>query len=442
MKSAILHRSLQKSYPTAVGGEGVYILTDKGNKVLDGSCGAAVSSLGHGNKEIIEAIVEQTRKLCFAHTSFFTSDPAEELAAYLVKQSGPGSFSKVLYTCSGSEAVETALKIARQYHVFKGDVGRVNFIGRFHSYHGNTVGAMSAGNNPSRRETFEPMLSSAFHHVSRCFYSKDGEGLSEQEYEDRLIAELKDKIANLGPETIAAVIMEPVGGATMGAVAATATYLPRVKALCQEHGILTIWDEVMCGMGRVGSYHAWQSLGGAVPDLQTIGKGLGAGYQPLSAILIGQNVFDSFEEGSAGPKKFINGHTFQGHPIACAAALKVQTIVHRDKLIDNVVQRGLQLEAALKAGLPPQFSALGGTLRGMGLFRCVDFGSMASAAGGAVAQEVADESFRRGAAVYTCSNVVDAVLFAPPFIISEDEMARLVEIFLEALTAVLERRRK
>ena len=440
MESAVLHRDLTKTYPIAVSGEGVYVITKEGNKILDGSSGAAVSSVGHGNKEVIEAIVDQIRTLSFAYTAFFTSQVAEDLASHIIDQSGPGTFSKVLFTSSGSEAVESALKAARQYHVFNGDLKRVNFIGRINSYHGNTLGAMSAGLNPSRREAFEPMLGSVFHHVSRCFYTEDGKGLSEEEYEDRLIGEFEAKMQSLGPETVAAVIVEPVVGASLGAVAATPTYLPRLKALCQKHGILAIWDEVMCGMGRIGSYHAWQGLGGAVPDLQTIGKGLGAGYLPLSAVLIGTKVYDTFNKCASGPKTFMNGHTFQAHPAACAGALAVQKIIQRDQLLANVRERGEQLDSALRERLPAHVLEHPGSLRGVGLFRCVDFGTLEASLGGPLAQEVADETFNKGAAVYPCSLPRDAVILAPPYIISPEEIETLVEAFSEATKTVLQRR--
>ncbi|KAJ4203269.1 hypothetical protein NW767_005384 [Fusarium falciforme] len=285
--SALLHRSLDKTYPTAVGTEGIYLLTADGRKILDGSSGAAVSCLGHGNREVIDAICEQAQKLAFAHTSFFTSDPAEELGRLIIEKSNY-HFNKVLFLTSGSEAVESALKLALQYHVYNNQPQRVNIIGRKHSYHGNTLGALAAGYNPARRATFEPVLGITFHHVNRCFYQADGKGISERAYEDGLILEFEQRFLELGPETVAAVIVEPVVGATIGSVPATSTYLPRLVELCNRYGVLTIFDEVMCGMGRVGSYHAWQSLGNVAPDLQTIGKGSGAGYQPLSAVLTGQ----------------------------------------------------------------------------------------------------------------------------------------------------------
>lgn len=440
MSSAIFHRSFDKTYPEATSGDGVFLIMSSGRRILDGSSGAAVSCLGHSNQEVIDAIVAQARSLSFAHTLFFTSDPAEKLAAQILGESR-GAFAKVSFMCSGSEAVESALKIARQFHVYRGETARVNFIGRVHSYHGNTLGALAAGNNPMRRATFGPILSPVFHHVSRCLYSADGAGRTEEEYEDSLIAEFEAKVDELGPETVAAIIVEPVVGATLGAAAATKTYLPRLRKLCDSHGMLLIFDEVMCGLGRSGTYHAWEQLGGVAPDLQTIGKGLAGGYQPLSAVLMGHKVLDVFEECSKGANKFTSGHTFQGHSIACAAGLTVQTILKRDSLLENVASMGAFLHSLLGKGLPAELVELGASVRGLGLFRAVDFGKASSALGGPLAGEVGEETFKEGAAVYPCSSAVDAILFAPPFIISSEEVALLADTFLKALKNVIERRR-
>ena len=438
--SAVFYRSLDKAYPTAVGGVGVYLVTQDGKKILDGSSGAAVSSIGHNNREVIEAIVNQASKLSFAHSSFFTSDPVETLATFLLQQSGGNAFSRVNFFCSGSEAVESALKLARQYHIYHGQPDRVNFIGRNFSYHGNTLGALAIGNNPQRRLALEPMLSKAFHHVSRCFCDHDARGGSEQDYEDHLIIEYSTKINELGAATVAAIIVEPVVGATLGTVPATKTYLPRLKQLCEDHGILLIFDEVMCGMGRVGSYHAWESLGGVAPDLQTIGKGLGGGYLPLSAILISSKVASVFEESSKGAHKYVSGHTFQDHAMGCASALAVQKIVRRDNLVHNAAVQGALLEKLILQDLPPELKEMGVTMRGLGLFRSIDFGNARRTFGKALAGEVAEETFKKGATVYLCSTAVDAVMFAPPLIISKEEVAELVGIFLRALRAVLARR--
>ncbi|ROT36780.1 PLP-dependent transferase [Sodiomyces alkalinus F11] len=438
--SSVFHRSLHKPYPTAVGGEGVYLFTADGRKILDGSCGAAVSGIGHGNKEVIEAVCEQMRRLAYIQTSFFTTDPAEALASAILENSD-GAFSKVMFLSSGSEAVESALKMARQYHVYNGQPERVHVVGRHHSYHGNTLGALAAGHNPSRRDTFAPILSPAFHHVRRCFYQADGGGsLSEAEYEDELLAEYEETFKRLGPETVAAVIVEPVVGATLGAAPATPNYLPRLSKLCRSYGILTIFDEIMCGMGRVGTYHAWQSLGGVSPDLQTVGKGLGAGYQPLSAVLVGPTVHNAFQEHSKGSNGFISGHTFQGHPAACAGALAVQKILKRDNLISKCGELGQVLHDALESQLPEELSQGGGKLRGMGLFRAVDFGDMGASYGGPLAEEVATKAFDLGASVYLCSPNVDAILICPPFISTEEEIKELARITIQAVKEVLERK--
>jgi len=437
--SLLFHRSLEKSYPTAVSGNGVYLQLSDGRLILDGSSGAAVSSVGHGNQEVIKGICDQAQKLSFAHSSFYTCDPAEELAELIIRSS-EGAFSKALFLQSGSEAVESALKLARQYHVYRGQPERVNIIGRMNSYHGNTLGALAAGNNPSRRSVFAPLLGPAFHHLQRCFYDKDGQGFTEKEYEDSLIAEYEAMFQRLGHNTIAAVIVEPVVGATLGSVPATAGYLPRLVELCKSHGILTIFDEVMCGMGRTGTLHAWQGLGGVAPDLQTIGKGLGAGYQPLSAVLIGSSVYDVFQEHSKGSNAFVSGHTFQGHAMACAGALAVQKILIRDGLIEQCARLGEILQSRLSSELPPSWSQHGGSIRGRGLFRSVDFGEMKDAFGGPLAKEVASVAFELGAAVYLCSPLTDSVLLCPPFIASEEEIKKLADILAQAVIKVLEGR--
>lgn len=438
--SAVFHRSLEKNYPAAVGGEGVYLHTSDGRKILDGSSGAAVSCLGHGHQEVIDSICQQARQLSFAHTSFFTSDPAEDLARFILDKSS-GSFDKVLFLTSGSEAIESALKLARQYHLYKGQPERVNYIGRLHSYHGNTLGALGAGNNPGRRAPFAPILGGTFHHTRRCFYDTDGQQQTEEAYEDGLIVDLEEQIHTLGPETVAAVIVEPVVGSTLGSAPATSRYLPRLAALCRRHGILIIFDEVMCGMGRVGTYHAWQSLGNVAPDLQTIGKGLCAGYQPLSAVLLAPQVSSVFKEHSKGPNAFLSGHTFQGHAIACAASLTVQTILFRDGLIERCKVLGGVLRETLKSGLSEEWRQQHGSIRGLGLFQTLDFGSMKLQYGGApLAGEVARRAFEIGAAVYLCSPAVDAILMCPPFVATEDEIRSLARIVLQALDDVLKSR--
>lgn len=333
---------------------------------------------------------------------------------------------------TGSEAVESALKLARQYHICRGEPRRQLFISRRYSYHGNTLGALSAGFNPPRRDAFEPMLSPAFHHVSPCFYSRDGRPReSEDAYVDRLMDEFEHMFCSLGADRVAAVMVEPVSGATLGAVPAARGYLGRLRSLCDRHGCLLVFDEVMCGMGRVGSLHAWQSpsLGGIAPDLQTIGKGLGAGYQPISAVLTGPKVYEALSTSKA-QHPFVSGHTYQGHAIGCAAALAVQRILARDRLLDHVQCMGHRLKARLQSSTPRLKE-----VRGLGLFLAVEFATPASSSQ-RMAPAVAATCLENGLAVYLCSAAVDAVLFAPPFIISAAEVDKLVDLFVESVHQV------
>ncbi|KAF2647686.1 PLP-dependent transferase [Lophiostoma macrostomum CBS 122681] len=427
--SSVFQRSFGRSYPVAVSGAGVYIHTTSGQKVLDGSSGAAVSSLGHGHPAPIQAIVEQAQSMAFAHTSFFTNYPTEKLASLLLQQSN-GAFAKALFLSSGSEAFESSVKLARQYHICNNQPRRINFISRKYSYHGNTLGALSAGYNPPRRQNFEPILSPVFHHVSPCFYSRDArDGETEDAYVSCLIQEFEEAFSRLDPTTVAAVVLEPVSGATLGSAPAAKGYLPRLRSICDKHGALLIYDEVMCGMGRVGTFHAWQALGNVAPDIQAIGKGLGAGYQPISGVLLARNVYKTLQD-AAGDHPFISGHTYQGHAIASAAALAVQQTIIDDELIPNVRRMGELLSKQLQE-LTPRLKEV----RGLGLFRTVDF---LTSPDHRIASKVAATCLEQGAAVYLCSAAVDAVMFAPPFIINETEVHELVQIFVTSVKQVLE----
>lgn len=286
--------------------------------------------------------------------------------------------------------------------------------------------------HPVRRGAFAPILSPAFHHVSRCFFQKDAKaGEDEEAYVARLIQEYEDMFQRLGPGTVAAVIFEPVSGATLGSVPAANGYLAAVREVCDKYGALLIFDEVMCGMGRCGTLHAWQSLGSVVPDLQSIGKGLGGGYQPISAVLVGPKVFNIIETPRT-PSVFLSGHTYQDHPIGCAAALATQEVIIREKLLDQVKARGEFLSRKLQKSTP-----LLKEVRGLGLFRTVEFDTPADCA---IAPEVASTCLKNGAAVYLCSDATDAVMFAPPYIISEAEIDDLVDIFAKSVRSVLSSR--
>jgi adenosylmethionine-8-amino-7-oxononanoate aminotransferase len=313
---------------------------------------------------------------------------------------------------------------------------RVNVIAREYSYHGNTLGALAAGWNPPRRDPYAPMLSPAFHHAPRCFYSRDAEsGEDESDYVARIMDAYEQLFQRLNPATVAAVIVEPVVGATLGSVAAATGYLSCLRKLCDRHGALLIYDEVMCGMGRTGTAHAWQSLDGPSPDLQTIGKGLAAGYQPVSAVLISGKVSSRMHESSSS-RVFLSGHTYQAHAIGCAAAIAVQKTMQRDSLLDNVREMGAYLVQQLSQHIPQPLLK---EIRGVGLFQTVEF-STAQMGTAPVAAEVAALTFEKGAAVYLCSSAVDAILFAPPFIITKHQVDELVKCFIGAVLEVFHTR--
>jgi adenosylmethionine-8-amino-7-oxononanoate aminotransferase len=303
-----------------------------------------VSCLGHGHPVVIEAIKKQLDSIAYAHTSFFTTEAAESLADFLV-QAAPGDLNHVYFVSGGSEAVEAALKMARQYFVEIGQPSRHHFIARRQSYHGNTLGALAIGGNAWRREPFLPLLVQA-HHVSPCYaYRERLDGETDAQYAQRLADELEAKILELGPETVAAFVAETVVGATAGALAPVGDYLKRIRAVCDKYGVLLILDEVMSGMGRTGYLFACEE-DGVVPDLVTIAKGLGAGYQPIGATLCTDRIYDAIVQGSGF---FQHGHTYIGHATACAGSLAVQQVIQQDNLLANVLARGEQLRAELKA---------------------------------------------------------------------------------------------
>ncbi|NWE70354.1 aspartate aminotransferase family protein, partial [Pseudomonas gingeri] len=315
----IFHRNPALPLPVAVRGEGCYLIDTAGRRYFDGSGGAAVSCLGHAHPRVIAAMQQQMATLEYAHTSFFSSEPAEQLANLLADNS-PSTLGNVYFLSGGSEAMETALKMARQYHVENGQAQRQHFVSRRQSYHGNTLGALSIGGNLPRRKLYEPLLMKSTQ-VSPCFafrYQRNDE--SDADYVDRLGLELEQTFLVLGPQSVAAFVAETVVGATSGAVAPVPGYLERMRQICDRHGVLLILDEVMCGIGRTGTYHAFEQEN-VVPDLLVLAKGLGGGFQPIGAVMASDRVVHAISSGSGS---FQHGHTYIGHPIACAAALAVQ----------------------------------------------------------------------------------------------------------------------
>ncbi|MFJ4290440.1 aspartate aminotransferase family protein [Cupriavidus sp. NPDC089707] len=436
----VFHRNPRQKLPVAVAGQGIELIDSEGKHYLDASGGAAVSCLGHAHPRVIEAIKSQLDTIAYAHTSFFTTEVSETLAETLA-QAAPGDLGHVYFVSGGSEAVESALKLARQYFVEVGQPGRRHFIARRQSYHGNTLGALAIGGNAWRREPFLPLLVPA-HHVSPCYAYRDQQaGETDTQYAQRLADELEAKILELGPDTVAAFVAETVVGATAGAVPPVGDYLKRIRAVCNKYGVLLILDEVMSGMGRTGYLFACEE-DGVVPDIVTIAKGLGAGYQPIGAMLSTRRIYDAIVGGSGF---FQHGHTYIGHGTACAAALAVQRTIAEDRLLANVLARGEQLRARLREALGEHPNL--GDVRGRGLFVGVEF--VADRDSKATLDpalkthaRLKSAAMQNGLLVYPMGGTVDGVrgdhvLFAPPFICTGRDIDNIVERFEAAVQTVL-----
>jgi adenosylmethionine-8-amino-7-oxononanoate aminotransferase len=440
-KSRVMHRSLRETPPKAIGGEGVWLIAEDGRKILDASGGAAVSCLGHQHPRVLEAMSRQMAKLAYAHTGFFSSEPAEALAEQLVGEE-PGGLAYAYFVSGGSEAIEASIKLARQYFIESGQPQRQHFIARRQSYHGNTLGALAAGGNAWRREPYAPLLSHAFSHVTPAFaYHEKRDHESEADFVARLAAELEAEFRRLGPDTVAAFIAEPVVGATAGCVPPPEGYFRAVREICDRHGALLILDEVMCGMGRTGTLHAWQQEGIA-PDIQAIAKGLGGGYQPIGAMLASGRIVDTIREASGA---FQHGHTYLAHPMACAAALEVQHVIRDEHLLDKVKERGSQLERRLTERFGNHRHI--GDIRGRGLFRAIELVADRSKRAPfdpalKLHQRIKAAAFENGLACYPSGGTVDGrsgdhVLLAPPYIATSDDIDMIVDRLGHAVDSAL-----
>ena len=436
----ILHRQIGASYPIAVEGKGIYIVDADGRRYLDASGGAAVSCLGHGHPDVVRAIGAQAKRLESVHTSFFTTEAAEALADHLIA-GAPAGISHAYFVSGGSEGIETAMKMARQYWVEKGEDKRRHFIARRQSYHGNTLGALAVGGNLWRRRMFAPLLIEA-HHVAPCFeYRERRPEETAEAYGRRAADELDAKIRELGAENVIAFIAEPVVGATLGAVPAAPGYFRRVREICDRHRILLILDEVMCGIGRTGTLHACEQESIA-PDLMVVAKGLGGGYQPIGAVLLSEAIFEAFAGGSGF---FQHGYTHVGHSVACAAALAVQTVIARDDLLANVRRQGTRLMARLQDRFGNHHHV--GDIRGRGLLQAIELVKDRAAKipfdpALKVNARIKREAMARGLLVYPMGGTVDGragdhVLLAPPFIVTDAEVDAIVERLGKAVDAAL-----
>ena len=439
--SHVFGRNARTEPPVAVSGEGCYLIDRDGKRYLDGSGGAAVSCLGHSNDEVKQAIKQQLDALAFAHTGFFTSEPAEALADKLIKHA-PEGLDRVYFVSGGSEAVEAAIKLARQYHVERGEDDRHILIARRQSYHGNTLGALAAGGNLWRRQMFNPILVET-RHIAPCYAWRDQrEDETAFAYGQRVANELEAEILSLGPDKVMGFIAEPVVGATLGAVPAVKGYFERIREICDQYGVLLILDEVMCGMGRTGDIYACAE-DGVSPDILTIAKGLGAGYQPIGAMLASRKIYDTIAEGSGF---FQHGHTYLGHPVATAGASNVFDIISSESMMEQVRTKGAQLKTTLidRFGQHPHI----GDIRGRGLFLGLEFVADRETKTPfdpqkAIHKHFKAAAFEAGLICYPMGGTIDGqygdhVLLAPPFIISDSQINECVDKIDIALTKVIQ----
>lgn len=440
MPGHVFGRTTKGQLPTAAAGDGCYLIDSTGKRYLDGSGGAAVSCLGHSDPDVRAALHAQLDRLAFAHTGFFTSDPAEDLADLLIA-AAPEGISRVYLVSGGSEAVEAAIKLARQYFMEIGQPARHRVIARRQSYHGNTLGALAAGGNAWRRAQFAPLLVETSH-ISPCYdYRNRHEGESLPAYGARVADELESEILRLGPETVMAFVAEPVVGATMGAVPAVPGYLPRIREICDRYGVLLILDEVMCGMGRTGHLYACTE-DGVAPDMITVAKGLGAGYQPIGALLTSGAIHDAIAAGSGF---FQHGHTYMGHAMAAAGAGAVLRAIHRRDLLARVQEMGVLLDTALRDRFGQHHHV--GDIRGRGLFRGVELVADRETKvpfdpARKLYAQIKTRAMEAGLICYPMGGTIDGqrgdhILLAPPFIISPDQIGELVDKLSHAIDGAL-----
>jgi adenosylmethionine-8-amino-7-oxononanoate aminotransferase len=411
-----------------------------GRSYIDACGGAAVSCLGHAHPRIVSAIAEQAARLEYVHTGFFTTDAAEKLAA-LITELSPGPLERVWFTSSGSEATEAALKLARQYHLERGDEGRTKIIARRLSYHGNTLGALAAGGSDWRRSPYDPLLARVSF-IEPCFRYRFAEaGESDEAYGRRAADALEKEIVRLGPQNVMAFIAETVVGATAGAVPPVPGYFQRVREICDSHGVLLILDEVMCGSGRTGTFLSFETDEVAA-DIVTLGKGLGAGYQPIGAVLCTNAVHEAIALGSG---KLKHGQTYNAHPIGCAAALEVQRVIQEEGLLENVRNAGERLEELLRSRFADHPNV--GDIRGRGLLLGIELVADRETKAPfdpslAIHERAKSDAFERGLLIYPSGGTADGksgdhILLAPPYNVTNDELGAIVDLLGKSVEAIL-----
>jgi len=431
-----LGRDIHLDYTTIKQGEGNYLITSEGRRVFDAAGGAAVSCLGHGNKRVLKAMSKQMGTgIIYLASSFWASDIVEELSKELIMGTN-GKMARVYLTGSGSEAMEAAMKLSRQYfYDVDHKTPRLNYITREGSYHGNTLGALAISGFPNRKKPYKPILMKNVHHISSCYpYRQRLEGETDTAFVNRKSSELEAKFQELGPKTVIAFIAEPVVGAALGCVPCVPGYLKAMQSICHKHGALFILDEVMCGSGRTGTLHVWQAEN-VIPDIQTMAKGLGGGYQPIAAMLINHKVAKALWDGSG---QIVHGQTYQSMPLQAAAALEVQRIIRDDQLLDNVTKQGAYLEKRLKVVLGNHPCV--GDIRGRGLFWGLEFVKDKTTKEPfdpqqAIAKKIHDLaiSFPFNLAVYLGTGSYDGIrgdhiMLAPSYYITEEDVDHIVNV--------------
>ncbi|KAK1781768.1 putative aminotransferase YodT [Copromyces sp. CBS 386.78] len=450
--------SISDLLPQLAKAKGHYWITTTGSKILDACGGAGVACIGHGRKDVIKAITKQMASCSYASYAHFKLGPVEKLSEWLVESTGE-RMRKVYLMCSGSEAIEAALKLSLEFHSWTTPQNkRINFITGTPSYHGTTIASLSASSHFTRRLPFLSsgiLLESHFHPIPACNPYRDFLVNEEptQDYVRRKLSELESMFLRLGPETVAAVIMEPIVGAALGCVPPPPGYMRGVKKMCGRYGALLVFDEVMCGMGRSGSLHAWQSIEQnereeveeVVPDLQTVGKGFTGGYTPGSALLVGSKITEVMEREG---RVFTHGHTYQNNPVVAAAALAVQGVVEREGLVGKVNENGAVLERLLRDGLGGHPHV--GDIRGRGLFWGIEFVKDKETkepfdVGLNVAQMVHKRAMKEfGVLVYNGQGCAgegkgDHVMVMPAYDISVDELEMMVDGLGKAVESVFEK---
>lgn len=442
---ALLHRSLAHQPETVTHASGLTLTLSSGRTIIDACGGAAVSCLGHGNEEVLSAAIEQMRKVSYVHTGAYTTSAAEDLASLILEHGRQYGLEKAFFCGSGSEAMDAALKLARQYFYEMPEGagrGRRNLVARKQGYHGVTIGAMSVSSNLPRKVPFEPLLLPNVSHVSPAYaYQYQRIGETEAEYVARLAQELDDEFHRLGPDTVIAFVAEPVVGATTGCVTAPAGYFKAVRDVCDKYGILLVLDEVMCGMGRTGTQFAFEQEG-VVPDIMTMGKGLGGGYAPIAGILVSKRVVDGLRDGTG---MFNHGHTYQAHPLSCATALAVQKIIKRENLVARCKCMGGILEKLLRESFKSNNKYVG-HIRGRGLFWGIEFVASKTTKepfppSVEFGLRVQKKAFDLGMAIYPGAATVDGirgdnVLIAPPYIVEEHDLRKIVDVVANAYAQV------